>query len=148
MSTDYTPPPSITQMFQSEREGDRILRLGREAREAAQARGQTITRSADRHAQRAEQGRAQDRTARQLEHLGLVASERADDEALERAIDLINRGGTPGAQTRAGAMRALERQGGSGLTSAQQLAAGYFRRVQPQDDDDPRPQGRDFDYTV
>jgi hypothetical protein len=126
-TTDYRPQPSVSALFKSETEGERILRIGREMREQAEARGQTLTRSADIHEQRAMRKRAEARAERQLRTLASVAAEREEDEALERATELLSRGGRPGADTRAKALRALERQGGRPkVSSAEQHAEDYL----------------------
>jgi hypothetical protein len=99
------------------------------------------TRSALIHAQRAERDRARVRADRQLRTLGAVATEREEDEALERATGLISRGGVPGRRTRELALRALIRQGGGPkLSSAEQHAAGYLSRGAGADDDDHSPE--------
>jgi hypothetical protein len=137
MSNDtYSPPPSVSSLFGSEMDGEREARLGRERRKAAEARGQTLTRSADRLSQRVERVRAEALAQRQRRALGAIAVEHRQDAALERAIDLINRGGEPGAQTRRDALAAADRLGiGPKLSSAEQHAADYA-------------QGAGFDFEV
>jgi hypothetical protein len=128
MSETYRPPQSIAQMFGSS-DHDKVFNQPPGSR-----------RSAELHASRAARVRAEAVAARQLAHLDAIASEREEDEALERALDLRSRGGEPGAKTLALAMRALARQDtGPRPSSAEEMAAGYLNR------DDP---AEDFDYTV
>jgi hypothetical protein len=73
------------------------------------------------------------------------ARERREDLALERARTMIDAGQTPDLATALLAARAQERQGGSGLSSAQRLAAPSLARLhreQGQNDDNDRRQGR------
>lgn len=130
-TTDYRPPPSVSALFKSETEGERILRLGREMREAAEARGQTLTRTADRLASVAERQRAKAVVERQRRVLKADAQERKEDDAYERAMDIIDKGGQPDAETMALALRSRERRGlGPKVSSAEQHAADYLSRGQ------------------
>jgi hypothetical protein len=95
---------------------------------------------------RAMKRRAEVVKERQLQRLGHLAAQDEEDAALERAKELLRKGGEPGRRTRDLAMRALERQGGDGLSSADQHAANYFRRHGWQQQTNPTEP--DFDYTV
>jgi hypothetical protein len=77
---------------------------------------------------------------RQQASLARHAVEAREDEALEIYTRQRNAGHTPDAGTRVMAARALERAGGSGLSSAEQLAAPTLRRLrrQARDQDDDR----------
>jgi hypothetical protein len=86
---------------------------------------------------------------REKTRLARHAAQAQEDEALEKYTRQVNSGQTPDQGTRIMAARALERQGGSGLSTAQQLAgptlARFRREQQDQADTDEqrrRRQGR------
>jgi|SRR5215207_1537601 len=131
----YRPPPSVAELF-GEDLGPPLF--------TDQAPKPAPGSSAARHAGRRQ---ANDRAAqvdRELAQLGNVAQEAREDDALERAVNLLNWGGTPGAGSRALAVRALARRGGVGLSSAEVMAARALSggRQLDQDQDDDRRHGR------
>jgi hypothetical protein len=107
----------------------------------------TARSSAKRLAQLRAQNEAEITARRQTERLAKVAQEDREDQALELAIDQIQRRQRVPTGTRILATRALERAGGSGLSSAETLAgptlARMRREAQDQDTDtDRRRAGR------
>jgi hypothetical protein len=99
-----------------------------------------INASARQHARNRQAKENDARKERELNRLGQEAQRRAEDEALEHAVDLLSSGkGIPGLKTRTLAVRALERRGGETLSSAEQHAARYMARNRPDHDQDHDP---------
>jgi hypothetical protein len=98
--------------------------------------------SAEQIAGRRRGGEQQAAQNRRLAGLRRVAQEQREDEALDLAVGQINQGRTPDTETTILAARAQARRGGSGLSSAERLAAPSLTRRQVEDlfhlDDDRR----------
>jgi hypothetical protein len=127
MTDTYTPPPSWAAMYG---DLDQDPNLFQDQPPTPGDRS-----SAAKHVARVRRDERAVAEARSLDRLVPAAEERREDEALERAIGLINRGGVPGTGTRLLAGRALDRRGGSGLSSAETMAARYLSRGRQQDQD-------------
>lgn len=104
----------------------------------------TIPRSAQWHAQRRFHNDQEAIAARELSQIRVLSQEAREDAALERAIDLDNRHRPIPDGVRAQASNAIRRRGGSGLPTADQLAANALsrRQWQPMNPDQDRRHGR------
>lgn len=78
----------------------------------------------------------------QLAEVMRAAQERNEDAALDRAAAMIDAGKTPDTRTTVLAARAARRHGGSGVPSAERLAAPSVRRYRREQDDQARREGR------
>jgi hypothetical protein len=89
--------------------------------------------SAARHARRVQRREREAIENRQLQQLQRLAAEQDLDQALDHALELVQRGVRVPDKLRVKAMAALERRGGSGLSSAEimvqrrLLAQGWSR---------------------
>jgi hypothetical protein len=88
----------------------------------------TARSSAKRLAQLRAQNEQEAKARREMERLAKVAQEDYEDQALELAIDQIQHKRKVAPGTRLLAASALERAGGSGLSSAEIMAARAQRR--------------------
>jgi hypothetical protein len=107
----------------------------------------TARSSAARLAQLRAQNEQEAQARREMERLTKVAQEDREDQALELAIDQIQGQQRVPTGTRILATAALERRGGSGLSSAEQMAAPVLARLQREQQDqdqadDDRRRGR------
>jgi hypothetical protein len=87
----------------------------------------TARSSAKRLAQLRAQNDSEAAARRQMDRLAKVAQEDREDQALELAIDQIQRRVKVSPRTRILAAAALERRGGSGLSSAELMATEALR---------------------
>jgi hypothetical protein len=112
-------PPSWSEVFGEDLGPSQFLDLDAEP---------SPTSSAAVHARRRQQADQEQRRGQDLAQLQVAAQEEKEDQALERAIHLINKGGYPGKATAELAMRSQRRRGTSVLSSAEILAARIRRR--------------------